>query len=222
MSNELNNSDDTIPSRMADTVFGLLKQMENEADTIIGNDLRAGFVHYAKHIGTNTRLYERFWTHRLAELLTQGGHSARNEVTYPGSSKRCDVVVNFEGVGQVWLEVKSAWKSWIESSGEFKTNPKTLYWSYLLGSSGGMKKSHSAAHDFEKLDQLKPSDADYAAFLLIGFYAKTSPMGPDVDALVRQADLLSGGWKSFGPETWTDCNDDRCRISCWFWCRKVT
>jgi hypothetical protein len=60
------------------------------------------------------------------------------------------------------------------------------------------------------------------AFLLIGFDAKASPMDLDVDELVRHADLLSRKWTGFGPEMWTDCNDDRCRISCWFWCRKVT
>ena len=220
MNDEIDNHGDTVPSRLADTVFGLLRQMENEADTTVGNGLRAGFVHYAKHVGSDK--YERSWTRRLAKLLTQSGHSARNEVTYPGSSKRCDVVVEFEDAGQVWLEVKSAWKTWIESSGEFKTNSKTLYRSYLLSSAGSMKKSHSAAQDFDKLDQLKPSDANYVASLLIGFDAKASPMDLDVDELVRHADLLSRGWKGFGPETWTDCNDDRCRISCWFWCRKVT
>ena len=217
MSNEIDNYDDTIPSRMADTVFGLLRQMENEADTTVGNGLRAGFVHYAHYAGMKKQ-YELSWTSRLAELLTQSGHFARNEVAYPGLSKRCDVVVDFEGVGQVWLEVKPAWKSWIESTGKIEWDNNN-YRSYLLGPAS---RTHSAAQDFDKLDQLKPSDADYVAFLLIGFDAKASPMSPDIDTLVRQGDLLSRGWKGFGPETWTDCNDDRLRISCWFWCRKVT
>jgi len=154
MSDKADSHDDAIVSRVADRVFASLRQMEREADSIVGNGVRAGLVHYAKHRGV--RQYERSWKQRLAELLTESGHSTRNEVPYPNSSGRCDVVVDFE------------------------------------------------------------------AFLLIGFDAKASPMVADVEELIRQEKLPERGWKGFGPEVWPDSNDGRCRVSCWFWCRKAT
>jgi len=213
-------SDASVSAQFANTVFDFLRQMHDEADTIVGNDVRAGLVHYAMHCGK--KQHERSLCRRLAELMTQAGHAARTKVRYPGQSRqKCDVVVGFEGAEPVWLEVKTAWKTWMESSGEIKNNSPSIYRSYLLGSAGGLEKSHSTAQDFEKLSQLSATDASHMACLLFGFDAVDSPMDPDIEELARREQLTSRGWEAYGPETWPDYNGSRCRVLCWLWCRQA-
>lgn len=215
-------SDRSVPARFANTVFNCLRQMHDEADTIVGNGVRAGLVHYAMHCGKGPRQHEKTLYRRLAELFNLAGHAARTDVRYPGQSRqKCDIVVDFEGAGPVWIEVKTAWKTWMESSGQIKDNSTSIYRSYLLGSVGGLEKSHSTAQDFEKLSQLGAMDAGQVACLLFGFDAVNSPMDPDVEELARREKLISRGWEAFGPDIWPDYNGSRCRVLCWLWCRQA-
>jgi hypothetical protein len=193
--------------------------MDDEATTPI-NGWHAGLCDYAGHLGLTTRSYEVPIYRRLAEMLKAAGYEARTDVPYPyGSGQQCDLVVTLGGGGAAWIEVKQAWKEWF-SNRTSSVRTSGFYRSYLLGAGGGgLPRSHSAAQDFEKLEQLRPPEADYAGVLLIGFDSPARPMDDEVGELTGNASLTSRGWRICGPEVWPDRNCAACRIVCLFWYR---
>jgi hypothetical protein len=124
------------------------------------------------------------------------------------------VVVDGEKLGPEHLEVIGATRA-VKEGGAF-------YRSYLDPKVGGLARTHSAAQDFDKLEQLCPPLADYAAFLLVGFDAAPRPMDPEVYGLVARNRLRDRGWNLVGPSIWQDNNCTSCRRVIWFFWRKST
>ena len=224
---------------IGERIFSLLRQIDEEADTIDGK-VRSGIVNYACHYRANfgplpSRKYERPISERLAMLLREAGQNARTECLYPGSRNKCDVVASFGPARALWLEDKMAWKAWFADQkyppakceyvveetemGRVKATADTTYRGYLSGEG----KTHSAAQDIDKLDDLSSRDTDYVAGLLIGFDHVDLPMQEDVETeVIGRKHLLSNGWTVLGPYVWCDPAYDRCRICCWLWGRRAT
>ncbi len=190
-----------------------VRQLDAEACQLI-NGYPCGLV------GTAVKRYEDKWSSKLAERLARHGYETQIQVPYPAQTgKRCDVVAQLADRSRVWIEVKTAWKSWFNSTEVRLIEHNPFYRKYLFGpDDGGLDTSHSLAQDFAKLDELAPSP-DYKAILLIGFDAAASPMAPDVVELCQRLKLDESGWSQLGPECWPDRACESCRIACWFWWR---
>jgi hypothetical protein len=203
----------------AEGIVSLVKAIDDEASTLIHGH-HAGLVNYVDH--ARARSQERALVSRLAQLLRARAQAFSTEVTYPSSRRRCDLVKRESP--RTWIEVKTAWKAWFSvREGRIKVNAPQIYRSYLAYPLfGGMRRTHSLAADFQKLDTLTKADADVAGVLLVGFDSDTDPMDKDVDLLAEAAALGPKGWNALGNRAvWADRNSPVCRIKCWFWWRQI-
>jgi hypothetical protein len=204
--------DDTVQSLLAKTLFRFIKQLDNEADTLI-NGKHAGLVNYSGHLGRQKEKWERPINDRLTELFIESGCHAQQEIKYPNMPRqKCDLVIDIPLIGKFWLEMKMAWKDWHGNN-----KPNSSFKGYLDGSS----KTHSFAHDFEKLNRLTAEDGQYIGQLLIGFDSENNPMISTVLSVVEKLNLSSHGWQMLGPETWADRNCSQYRFHIWFFCKQL-
>jgi hypothetical protein len=193
--------------------------MDDDANTVI-NGVRAGLCDYAAHMGVKTRRYEVPLYRGLVQHLCAKNYDAQADQGY-GTGQVCDVIVRLPGTGVLWMEVKEAWKEWFSSATRAIKEGGAFYRSYLDPKDGKLARSHSAAQDFDKLEQLRPPAADYAAFLLVGFDAEARPMDPDVHGLVERNRLKQRGWNLIGPHAWPDSNCPATRRVIWLFWRKT-
>lgn len=148
-------------------------------------------------------------TWMMGEFLNRDGkRRAAPWVVYPTTRKTCDLVVDLQSGGRLWLEVKLAWKAWFNCSGTIGRS--SSYIPYLLGSK---HKTHSTADDFGKLQKLGPPE-DHLAMLLIGFDTVDGPMDSEVGQFHKTG--AADGWVC-DRTTWHDRRCPACRINCWFW-----
>jgi hypothetical protein len=150
----------------------------------------------------------------LQKRLEQIGFRVESEHPYPGTRKKCDLVLHNDDERKFWIEVKYAWKRWYACNG--KTGQSSAFKGYLLGDA-----SHAgAAHDFRKLMKLSRAHAYGIGVLLIGLDSLTAPMDAEVAKLVEQEALAANGWSLAAHESWPDRRNDAFRINCWFWNRR--
>ncbi len=128
--------------------------------------------------------------------------------TYEGTRNTCDLVVPLATGGELWLELKLAWKQWFNTTGEIGKSGS--YRSYLLGSE---HRSHSLVDDFVKLDELAPVGSHLGVFL-VGFDSAREPIQADLQAVNSRIHEL--GW-SLMHSFWQDRRHTDCRINVWFW-----
>jgi hypothetical protein len=160
--------------------------------------------------------YEIAWEKALCGRLNQHGYHSAWQVPFPQDPrKKCDIVTSVDGK-KMWIELKSAWKAWIDEKNTFRTNNRSFK-PYLFGKG----KTHSAAGDIRKLETLTKPDADYLGGLLVGFDSVTDPMDPEVSERIAEMDMIDKGWEVAGPHTWADLNNPACRHACWFWFREA-
>ncbi len=202
---------DTTLEQLSKELLGFLRLMDDEADTVSGYCDHAGLIDYASYKGVGGRKYEESWNDRLAELLSNDETNVFREHRYPNSLNKCDLVLRSKAT--VWLEVKAAWKGWFSSvTGKLKNNPNS-YKGYLFGDA---HRTHSVAHDIEKLNRLDSEVADYVGALVIGFDIANKPITPDMEQLIKNMQLKEDGWQIHGAEIWPDRNHPDCRYNCWF------
>ncbi len=153
---------------------------------------------------------------RLTKQLNSQGINARSEYSYPGTRHRCDIVINSVIEKSVWIEVKLAWKSWLNCKGR-TTGRSPNFKGYLFGDA-----SHpGTAHDFHKLETLERHGACRLGLLLIGFDSLKSRMDQDIIRLAEQERLKDRLWNLLHQDTWLDRRDNQFRIHCWFWSRET-
>lgn len=195
--------------------------MDEEAQTT-HEGYKTGLHYYGGHYQPDESRpdTEPSWTNRLAEMLPKHGWSCEVEQQYPeapdGQSSRCDLVIEVDDGSRLWLEVKGAWKDyWLEKGGH------VIYRSYLLHPliDGLMEKSHTAANDLRKLEQLDSDHATHVGLLLVGFDRPDAPMEEDIDELKQLTDLGSGGWHEYH-ESWPDPHHHARKVKCWLWVKE--
>jgi len=207
--------------QVAHALFTAIRQMDEEAGpnkkgSPTGLNWYGG---YAKPEQKRPQT-EPCWTQRLAQLLPKMGISCRAEVNYPGLPKgrknRCDLVISLDGENELWLEIKGAWKSYWEKEGGLR-----IYRSYLFHPllPGLVEKSHTAANDLRKLEQLKAQDAQSLGLLLVGFAAQDSLMDVDVEEFIQLAELLPPKWYQW-QDSWDDVHRIGERVQCWLWVQR--
>ena len=111
------------------------------------NGIEHGLVNvkleYAERCLTEEPLIACFVREKLAD---SGSQVHPDEVHYPGSGKKCDVVIDIADSTRLWLEMKLAWKAWFNCVGP-PVYSNRAYATYL----DGRDRTHSLRHDFEKL-----------------------------------------------------------------------
>jgi hypothetical protein len=195
--------------------------MDAEASTLVKGH-RAGLYGYTAHCGSISRKFEDVWASRLAEILTDGGYPTAPQVAFPNQRrKKCDMVVQLPGRApkKLWVEFKTAWKTWFNRWDDVLVAKNQFYLPYLFGPlRPGLRKTHSATQDIWKLQEFAPS-GDALGFLLVGFDSAPSSMLPDVNAWVAEMELRKHGWRSLGPDVWADTCCGTCRTCSWYWWR---
>ena len=208
-----------IAATFAEVAFASLEKMDQEATTLV-NGYVTGLCDYGGHLGIKVKQYEVPIYRRLAELLNEHGYSAETDVKFPTGGQKCDVVVEVAAGEKTWLEVKMAWKEWF-SNRKRAVATSSFYRSYLLGPKAGLERDHSAAQDFEKLEQIRTADGTSVAFLLIGLESQARPMDSEIVELERDNDLPARGWRRFVSAPIMDRNRSDCRIRNLLWWRDI-
>jgi hypothetical protein len=152
---------------------------------------------------------------QLEKQLSASGLSVKREHRYPGSREECDLVITMANGNRFWVEVKNAWRHWFNPDGTSERS--SAYRGYLFGD-----ESHlGAAHDFEKLEQLRPTDAHWLGVLLIGFDSDKARMAGDIQELTDTKQLIARGWKIVASKRWADRRNANFGISTWFWSKEA-
>jgi hypothetical protein len=151
----------------------------------------------------------------VTEQLRKKYEVEQAEHSYTSSRKRCDRVVALPRGGTVWLEMKHAWRRWYYEG--VQDNKPFFYNGYFRGD----HHTHSVAHDFEKLELLRPSQATYVALLMVGFDGADAVMERDMQALSTSAKLQERGWR-VAARAWPTKESSECWHRCWFWWRSAT
>jgi len=134
------------------------------------------------------------------------------EMKYPGSGEECDLVFDVGARGQLWLELKLAWKAWFTCrSGPIYSNKS--YGNYLRSA----RRSHSFRRDFGKHKNAGIPAGDHLAVCLIGFDWVQKPMDTDVAAVVETARHEDGPWMPATERHWPDRRCLDFRINVWSW-----
>jgi hypothetical protein len=149
----------------------------------------------------------------VSEKLCSEFSTEQCERLYKGTQKRCDRVVQLSDGSCVWLEMKHAWRRWYYDG--INDNKRSLYNGYFHGDK---HHSHSVAGDFEKLEQLRPPEAAYAALLIAGFDADDGVMTDDMNGLAKNERLNERGWR-VRSTAWPTKQSAACWHRCWFWWR---
>ncbi len=221
---ETQKSVDEIPRILANILFGYVREMDREASNNPKDRGPRGLANVHRHFGALPWRFEHCWKICLTTLFAEDGMGATRDVPYPYSYdgwEKCDIVAQLPGEGALWLEVTQAWKAWFSDKGKIKKGNRRKYENHLFAPvAGGKRRVRTAQQDIMRLRELRRPEADYAGALLIGFDTIDSPMDAEVECLIEWLELVDEGWEVFGPNTWEDSNDSRCRINCWFLCLK--
>lgn len=145
----------------------------------------------------------------LAERLAPTWNVIQHELRYPGSGKRCDLVLEAADGGIIWIEVKHAWRTWFHDG--IHRNAPFFYSGYFHGE----HHSHSVASDFAKLEHLFSCDASFVALLLVGFDGRDAGMVEDMNALIERERLSERGWR-FLSDGWETSQSEECWNRLWF------
>jgi hypothetical protein len=188
------------------TIVQWLKQLDAEA-VPLPNGNPVGLWWYARHLRRdeakpkNCR-NEEDWSRRIKDLMTAQGIPATCERFYPAPPKRrCDLVIEWPGLGRVWLEVKGAWRH--NDSGGTLKNPS--YRKHLC----------AATDDLDKVCSLDSATAEHVGLLLIGFDTSDEPISEDDVELVGSNARRQGWIKQ--QVSWPDLNRRNGRIHVWLW-----
>jgi hypothetical protein len=205
--------------RIAPEITRCLRFMDNEANLkamFKGQEDWTGLYWYSGFSGVHGS--EKPWTKRLPIVLKeQAGIECRSEVCYPGTRKRCDLVLDLPDGSTLWLEVKGAWREWWAKKGSL-----AMYRSYLLAPHvPSVSRSHSAVQDVTKLKWALPPHADYVGLLIVGFDSADDPMDQDIVDLGQYTGLNDKPWASYH-EHWDDPYRPGNRVRCWLWCKAAT
>ena len=198
-------------SRLLNIILDALCEIDNECRTL-RNGIEHGLVNVKLEFA-GRRLTEEPLIACLAreKLKASGVEVHPDEVPYPGSGKRCDVVIDLPDSSRLWLELKLASKAWFNCVGPPEySNP--AYATYL----DGRDRTHSLRHDFEKLRSANLPAGDHRAVCLIGFDCAAKPMDSDVAKIVRQA-RGSAPWEAAAERHWPDRRSRDFRINVWIW-----
>ncbi len=151
---------------------------------------------------------ERMFEAMVASLRADGVE-IRSEQWYDDdlskSRQSCDVVMNWPGLGQVWIEVKCAWKH----DDRFGKKRNGNY----------LKHLGRAADDITKLVALDTKRADAVAFLLVGFDHPQDGISEDDVACIRER-TPAAIWSNYVAE-WTDRRPNSGRVRVWCWIRRL-
>jgi hypothetical protein len=188
------------------TLVDALAVLDSEAIPLpSGNPV--GLLWYARHrrrqeVAPKNCRNEEDWSRRLKDLLNAQQIATDCERPYPPPPRRrCDLAMQWPGLGRVWLEVKGAWRH--QDSRGAVANP-----SYR-------KHLYRAGDDLKKVCSLDESTADHIGLLLVGFDTTNDPIA-DKDIDIVRARPERAGWIEQYRE-WTDPHRQMGRVRVWLW-----
>jgi hypothetical protein len=192
--------------------------------------LRCYLYSHRKHIDGSfpENRWEEGITAGLARGLRDKGIRASTERPYPGSSERCDLVVQLSGGETLWIECKTAYR--MDLGGDLDGgHPKES-----VGKSSWREGVADVARkDIQKLDGLRLPTAQYVGVLLLGFDRDRKGQSIETDDLysLLPGELRGGRWVAAHGEGRPEGLVCRDRYSCraekgyrdrlWFWYRPV-
>jgi hypothetical protein len=203
---------------LAADIFRILRQLDGEACPRadgIPTGLRwfNGHVDPTLDVRAKQSRVENLWSQELSRRLSNDRRHGDDQVRYPGTRKKCDVVLTSLANEQRWMVVKGAWT-------EYAYPSDTIYPLITKTNSAFRKYLGAAADDILKLERFAPVEATHLAFLLIGFDRALRSITPsDIDKI--RSVMTGGAWRE-----WTDAWDEAstgwqgCRIRCWLWLRE--
>lgn len=226
---------------LSQTIFRILRKMDEEASHWYfedGYEYPSGLRMFGQHVKPNRdqkssgslRQYhnEDTLVAHLAGALNRvdGITETSLKPCYPDSSKKGDLLLRFADNKKLFMEVKPAYPyNWCPNA---KPTKNKSYKAYLPS----LSRSHSAAKDILKLNQLSGRFVGYAGVLLIGFdiEAEFEISDSDITELKSAANYNNHMWNE-AFDCWSDTHqqdfarqngrDFNCRTRCWFWLRKI-
>jgi hypothetical protein len=191
-------------SKFGKTLFDLLRRIDGEA-TARPDGLPTGIRWYNGHMNhqlplTTTSRVEDLWSARLVESYRERGLTADAQSPYPGTRKRCDLVITSPRGKRFWIEVKGGWTECIYPGG---TSAYQSFKKYL----------YSTADDIDKLLALSPPAAHDLGLLLVAFDRLGRPVQDRHLDVVRSR---ATGWSEECDE-WDERHWVGHRVRCWFW-----
>ena len=194
---------------VANQIFAALRHMDREA-LQRPNGQPTGLRWYNGYLdssldpdGKGQSRVEDLWSCRVAELLGGNGTSARNQVYYPGTRRKCDLVLESSEGRRFWIEVKGAWTEYAYSYGPVVNK---AYKKYL----------YCTADDIGKLRALRKPDAYWIGLLLLGFDRPARPITDKDLQIIRSR--CGAGWEEES-DGWDERWWKGYRASVWFWWR---
>lgn len=226
-------------------LFDALRTIDEEATNWTywkGTWQPTGLVYYALHVSPNTCstrtrlrcLNELPWCHRIGRLLESGDHGLRvssNQrdklLRYRGSGEKGDLLITFAGGDRLFLELKPAYKAYLENE---RPTVNGWYRPYLTS----LDRSSAASDLFHKLPRIDRTIAEYIGFLLVGFDIIERPeyklSDADITELLTVANVQCPPWTQQCAE-WYDVHHTQyavtlglqttCRVQCRLWWRQV-
>lgn len=146
-------------SEFATSLFSMLRRIDDEV-VARPDGVPTGIRWLNGSIDPTLSLYatscvEDLWSSRLAEMYRARGLTAQDQVYYPGSRKRCDLVISSPRGKRFWIEVKGAWTQYV-------------YPSYSKANPSFKKYLHATADDVDKLKTLSLPHAHDLGLLVLG------------------------------------------------------
>jgi hypothetical protein len=211
-----------LPRSLGDFLINGVQEIDLRCSSTV-NGVERGLCNVKAHFreqalqATGLQLTEETITSwLLGQRIESMGLTVELERKYPGTRKRCDLVVTLPGDELFWIEVKYAWKTWFNCDGTSVRNK--IYAAYLHGDK---YHSHCAAEDFSKLERLTRENARWLGVLLIGTDSKRHSMAADIQELREIRGLAERGWELVAQRTWRDRRCEDFGINCWFWLRSA-
>jgi hypothetical protein len=206
-------------NRVLECVIDSIYEIDQECDTPC-NGMEYGLVNVKLQFGgcarkeVGKKLTEETLIACLAgKKLAEAGWTADREFPYPEQRrKKCDLVFQLNAGGRLWLELKLAWKAWVNCSAP-PTYSNRSYLPYLRG----MNHDHSFRGDFDKLSAAKLPPTDYRAVCLVGFDYVHDPMDKEVAAVVRESCGIHRRWRLGSHKSWDERRGTDFRINAWAW-----
>jgi hypothetical protein len=197
------------PNEVGRQIVRALRQVDKEARPR-SNGQPTGVRWYNGHLdhsldpdGKAQSRVEDLWSNRVGQLLSLNEITASNQVRYPGTRQKCDLVLRPNDGRHFWIEVKGAWTEYAYSYGPVVNR---AYKKYI----------YSTADDINKLCALQKPEADWVGLLLLGFDRAQRPITEaDLDIIRTRChsgwDESADGWDE---QWWTGY-----RVRAWFWWR---
>ncbi len=221
-------------STLAERIFGVLAELDHEADTV-RNGYATGLRWLHAHLGRTGRdTTEDAISEALAARLPDGTtvQAAAAQMPYPSRARRlddgvtrgtCDLVLELEEGAQAWIEVKGAW-TYLRERTRLRSNRS--YRKHLVDEASG------AARDFAKVAALLPEVAALVGVLVVAFDldepgSRWEMTDADLTELEAAAGIRAGRWQRFdaawpdphAARVFGDAQSERCRTRCHLWLR---